>query len=57
MKLCVITVVILAEDTVMQDLLADHGIYVQTVREVTPIQVYPARVLSQIYALLGIYIH
>ncbi|KAL4230406.1 Phosphorylase b kinase regulatory subunit alpha [Mactra antiquata] len=49
----VVQVVILAEDVVIQNLLAEQGIYVQTIPEVAPIQVYPARVLSQIYSLLG----
>ncbi|WAQ98636.1 KPB2-like protein [Mya arenaria] len=49
----VVQVVIVAEDVTMQNLLASQGIYVQTMSEVSPIQVYPARVLSQIYSLLG----
>ena len=47
--------VVLAEDIIIQNKLAEHGVHVQTVPEVTPIHVYPARVLSQIYSLLGRY--
>ena len=38
----------------MQNKLLEHNITVQTVAEVCPIHVYPARVLTQIYSLLGI---
>jgi hypothetical protein len=38
----------------MQDKLLEHNITVQTVAQVCPIHVYPARVLTQIYSLLGI---
>ena len=48
-----IAVVILAEDDSIQAKLADHDIFVQTVPEASPIQVYPARVLTQLYSLLG----
>ena len=48
-----ISVVVLAEDITIQNKLAEHGVLVQTVPEVAPIHVYPARVLSQIYSLLG----
>ncbi|XP_071125391.1 probable phosphorylase b kinase regulatory subunit alpha isoform X5 [Mytilus edulis] len=49
----VVQVVVLAEDNWMQDKLEEHGISVQTVAQVNPIHVYPARVLTQIYSLLG----
>ncbi|KAL3879258.1 hypothetical protein ACJMK2_031560 [Sinanodonta woodiana] len=49
----VVQVVILAEDALIQSKLAYQGIEVQTVPEVDPIRVYPARVLSQLYSLLG----
>ncbi|KAL5012659.1 hypothetical protein ScPMuIL_011210 [Solemya velum] len=49
----VVQVVILAEDTLIKEKMSDHGIFLQTISEVSPIQVYPARVLSQIYSLLG----
>ncbi|KAK3100518.1 hypothetical protein FSP39_021212 [Pinctada imbricata] len=49
----VVQVVILAEDDSIQSKLADHDIFVQTVSEASPIQVYPARVLTQLYSLLG----
>ncbi|XP_069129417.1 probable phosphorylase b kinase regulatory subunit alpha isoform X5 [Argopecten irradians] len=49
----VVQVVILAENLKIQEHLLEHGIDVQTSAEVYPIQVYPARILTQIYALLG----
>ncbi|XP_052282161.1 phosphorylase b kinase regulatory subunit alpha, liver isoform-like isoform X7 [Dreissena polymorpha] len=49
----VVQVVVIAEDIMMQSLMAEQGIAVQTVSQVAPIQIYPARVLSQIYSLLG----
>ncbi|KAK6168459.1 hypothetical protein SNE40_020988 [Patella caerulea] len=49
----VVQVVILAEDTLIRDKLSEQGIEVQSVSDVQPIQVYPARILSQIYSLLG----
>ncbi|KAH3702731.1 hypothetical protein DPMN_077757, partial [Dreissena polymorpha] len=49
----VVQVVVIAEDMMMQSLMAEQGIAVQTVSQVAPIQIYPARVLSQIYSLLG----
>ena len=48
-----ITVVILAEDKTIQDKLAYYDLKVQTFEEVQPIQIYPARVLSHIFAHLG----
>ena len=46
-------VVLLAEDSLIQDKMALHGIELQTVAEVAPIQIHPARVLSKLYSLLG----
>ena len=48
-----ISVVILAEDTSIQQKLADHDLKVQTVAEVSPIQLYPARILSHLFSHLG----
>ena len=48
-----IVVVILAEDKTIQDKLAYYDLKVQTFEEVQPIQIYPARVLSHIFAHLG----
>ena len=48
------SVVILAEDKMIQEKLADYDLKVQTFSDVHPIQVYPARVLSHIFAHLGI---
>ncbi|XP_055893665.1 probable phosphorylase b kinase regulatory subunit alpha isoform X14 [Biomphalaria glabrata] len=49
----VVQVVLLAEDSMIQDKMALHGIELQTVAEVAPIQIHPARILSKIYSLLG----
>ncbi|CAI9725366.1 probable phosphorylase b kinase regulatory subunit alpha isoform X2 [Octopus vulgaris] len=49
----VVQVVILAEDEFIQERLSDYGIDVQTTKEVEPIKVYPARILSFIYSFLG----
>lgn len=49
----VVQVVIIADDTDIRDKLADHGFHVQTVAEVAPIEVQPARVLSHLYTYLG----
>ncbi|KAL1509748.1 hypothetical protein ABEB36_004437 [Hypothenemus hampei] len=49
----VVQVVILAEDMEIKNKLAEHDISVQTVDEVTPIEVQPARVLSHLYTYLG----
>ena len=44
---------ILAEDNEIRDKLAEHDILVQTITEVAPIEVQPARVLSHLYTYLG----
>ncbi|XP_044256007.1 probable phosphorylase b kinase regulatory subunit alpha isoform X1 [Tribolium madens] len=49
----VVQVVILAEDNEIRDKLAEHDIMVQTISEVAPIEVQPARVLSHLYTYLG----
>ncbi|RWS17764.1 hypothetical protein B4U79_14260 [Dinothrombium tinctorium] len=49
----VVQVVILAEDWRIQEKFANHDIQVQTLSEVSPIEVQPARVLSRLYAYLG----
>ena len=49
----VVQVVLLAEDAAMQAKLAASDIHVQTITEVAPIEVQPARVLSKLYAHLG----
>lgn len=45
--------VILAEDEAIKDKLKQFDISVQTIAEVAPIEVQPARVLSHLYAYLG----
>ena len=53
-KMCFFpAVVIIAEDKSIQDKLAYYDLQAQTFSEVAPIQVYPARVLSHIFAHLG----
>lgn len=49
----VVQVVILAEDTDIRDKLLQHDIHVQTIAEVAPVEVQPARVLSHLYTYLG----
>lgn len=49
----VVQVVILAEDAEIQEKLRLFDIHVETIAEVGPIQVQPARVLSHLYAYLG----
>ncbi|KDR24269.1 probable phosphorylase b kinase regulatory subunit alpha isoform X2 [Zootermopsis nevadensis] len=49
----VVQVVILAEDNDIREKLRQHDIIVQTIDEVAPIEVQPARVLSHLYTYLG----
>ncbi|XP_051957572.1 phosphorylase b kinase regulatory subunit alpha, liver isoform isoform X4 [Xyrauchen texanus] len=49
----VVQVSVVAESVEIQHLLKDHGIDVQTVSDVSPIRVMPARILSHIYVKLG----
>ncbi|KAM6943290.1 phosphorylase b kinase regulatory subunit alpha, liver isoform 2-T2 [Xenentodon cancila] len=49
----VVQVCVLAESEEIQELLRDLGIVVQTMSEVLPIRVMPARILSHIYVRLG----
>uniref|UniRef100_A0A8D3ARY6 Phosphorylase b kinase regulatory subunit n=1 Tax=Scophthalmus maximus TaxID=52904 RepID=A0A8D3ARY6_SCOMX len=49
----VVQVCVLAESEEIQELLCDHGITVQTMSEVLPIRVMPARILSHVYVRLG----
>lgn len=48
-----VQVVILAEDDNIRNKLAEHDIIVQTIADVAPIEVQPARVLSHLYTYLG----
>ena len=43
----------MAEDSTIQEKLLRHDIHVQTINEVAPIEVQPARVLSHLYTYLG----
>ncbi|KAJ8253159.1 hypothetical protein GJAV_G00209770 [Gymnothorax javanicus] len=49
----VVQVCILAESEEIQELLRESGVHVQTVSQVLPIRVMPARILSHIYVKLG----
>lgn len=43
----------MAEDSRVQERLQQNEIYIQTISEVSPIEVQPARVLSHLYSYLG----
>ncbi|KAM3967947.1 putative phosphorylase b kinase regulatory subunit alpha [Aphomia sociella] len=49
----VVQIVILAEDYEIRDKLLEYDLHVQTINEVAPIEVQPARVLSHLYTYLG----
>nr|XP_037870704.1 probable phosphorylase b kinase regulatory subunit alpha isoform X2 [Bombyx mori] len=49
----VVQIVILAEDNDIRDKLLEYDLHVQTISEVAPIEVQPARVLSHLYTYLG----
>uniref|UniRef100_A0A3P9Q3M9 Phosphorylase b kinase regulatory subunit n=1 Tax=Poecilia reticulata TaxID=8081 RepID=A0A3P9Q3M9_POERE len=49
----VVQVCVLAESEEIKELLRDAGVTVQTISEVMPIRVMPARILSHIYVRLG----
>ncbi|XP_060090018.1 phosphorylase b kinase regulatory subunit alpha, liver isoform isoform X5 [Heteronotia binoei] len=49
----VVQVTILAESSEIKELLRHHGINVQSVADINPIRVQPARILSHLYAKLG----
>nr|XP_012289579.1 phosphorylase b kinase regulatory subunit alpha, liver isoform isoform X6 [Aotus nancymaae] len=49
----VIQVTVLAENNHIKDLLRKHGVNVQSIADIHPIQVQPGRILSHIYAKLG----
>lgn len=49
----VVQVVVIAKDQKIKELLAQQGFNVQSLKEVTNIEVHPARVLSHLYSYLG----
>ncbi|EEB10958.1 phosphorylase B kinase alpha, kpb1, putative [Pediculus humanus corporis] len=49
----VVQVVVLAEDETIRNMLLVHDIHLQTVEEVLPIEIQPARVLSHLFTYLG----
>lgn len=52
----VVQVVIIAESEEIKEKLAAHDILVQTIADVAPIEVQPARVLSHLYTYLGLFL-
>jgi phosphorylase kinase alpha/beta subunit len=48
-----VQVVVLAKNKHIQDLLHANNISVKSLKDVTSIEVHPARVLSHLYAVLG----
>lgn len=51
--MCCVLVVILAEDTSIQEKLMYYDLKVQTIAEVAPIQVYAANFLAFLFSHLG----
>uniref|UniRef100_A0A8B9BXL5 Phosphorylase b kinase regulatory subunit n=1 Tax=Anser brachyrhynchus TaxID=132585 RepID=A0A8B9BXL5_9AVES len=49
----VVQVTILAESNQIKNLLQDHGIDVQSIADIHPLRVQPARILSNLYTKLG----
>ncbi|KAJ8399618.1 hypothetical protein AAFF_G00410290 [Aldrovandia affinis] len=49
----VVQVCVVAESKQIQELLRDSGVDIQTVSEVLPIRIMPARILSHVYVKLG----
>ena len=49
----VVQVVVLAEDTRVQTMLADQGIHLQTCQQISPVEVKSAEMLSKLYTFLG----
>uniref|UniRef100_A0A8C3DNU7 Phosphorylase b kinase regulatory subunit n=1 Tax=Corvus moneduloides TaxID=1196302 RepID=A0A8C3DNU7_CORMO len=49
----VVQVTVLAESNQIKNLLQDHGINVQSIADIHPLRVQPARILSNLYTMLG----
>ncbi|XP_051464101.1 phosphorylase b kinase regulatory subunit alpha, liver isoform isoform X4 [Apus apus] len=49
----VVQVTVLAESNQIKNLLQDHGINVQSIADIYPLRVQPARILSNLYTMLG----
>lgn len=49
-------VTVLAESNQIKNLLQDHGINVQSIADIHPLRVQPARILSNLYTMLGRYL-
>ncbi|XP_065533425.1 phosphorylase b kinase regulatory subunit alpha, liver isoform isoform X3 [Lathamus discolor] len=49
----VVQVTVLAESNQIKSLLQDHGIHVQSIADIHPLRVQPARILSNLYTMLG----
>ncbi|NXN27371.1 KPB2 kinase, partial [Nycticryphes semicollaris] len=52
----VVQVTVLAESNQIKNLLQDHGINVQSIADIHPLRVQPARILSNLYTMLGRYL-
>lgn len=50
-------VTVLAESNQIKSLLQDHGINVQSIADIHPLRVQPARILSNLYTMLGRYLN
>jgi len=50
-------VTVLAESNQIKNLLQDHGINVQSIADIHPLRVQPARILSNLYTMLGRYLN
>jgi len=53
----VVQVVILAEDESIREKLKQYDIHLQTVAEVSPIEIQSARVLSHLFTALGLFFY
>ncbi|XP_071605373.1 phosphorylase b kinase regulatory subunit alpha, liver isoform isoform X2 [Heliangelus exortis] len=49
----VVQVAVLAESNQIKNLLQEHGINVQSIADIYPLRVQPARILSNLYTMLG----
>uniref|UniRef100_A0A8B9N5P1 Phosphorylase b kinase regulatory subunit n=1 Tax=Accipiter nisus TaxID=211598 RepID=A0A8B9N5P1_9AVES len=49
----VVQVTVLAESNQVKNLLQEHGINVQSIADIHPLRVQPARILSNLYTMLG----
>lgn len=50
-------VTVLAESNQIKNLLLDRGVNVQSIADIHPLRVQPARILSNLYTMLGRYVN